>query len=95
MTLLILAVSRGDHDTARLLVDHGADINAATVNGITALITAKNNRDPIMTKILTDGRTNTTWMSGATSDTHTCPHSPIRPVETDQSDTTKGKNKRT
>ena len=90
LTPLTLAVSRGDHHTARLLVNHGADINAATVNGISALDMAKT-KDTVMTQILTGGRTNTTWMSGATSDTHTCPHSPIRPVETDQSGTTKGK----
>ena len=44
LTALVLAAREGDIDSARVLIDAGADVNQATEYGWTPLLTATNNR---------------------------------------------------
>ncbi|KAL8721442.1 MAG: hypothetical protein Q9225_001887 [Loekoesia sp. 1 TL-2023] len=54
VTPLHLAVSSGHHDTVRLLLEYGANIDATTSSGETALFLAARNDDLIMVKLLLD-----------------------------------------
>ena len=54
LTALTFAAREGDLESARLLLDAGADINQTTEYGWTALLTATNNRHYILGKYLMD-----------------------------------------
>jgi uncharacterized protein len=54
LTALVFAAREGDLESARLLLDAGADINQTTEYGWTPLLTATNNRHYVLGKFLLD-----------------------------------------
>lgn len=54
ITPLMFAVMNGNRDTAALLLEKGADVNAQDLNGMTALMIAARDGDDALTKLITD-----------------------------------------
>ena len=54
LTALVFAARQGDLDTARILVEAGADVNQVTQYGWTALLTATQNRNYVLASYLLD-----------------------------------------
>jgi uncharacterized protein len=51
-TPLTLAVGKGHRDISKSLLQHGADVNAANINGWTALMAASSNGDLFLAELL-------------------------------------------